>query len=190
MCQTTVTKAQIQHVNIILALRSLSFCTGSAQLKQPTNGFFASLGRAATNMFSPEPLYAFGVGGTGSLLSGLSPGGAVTYLPSTTALAFTQQPSNASQGARPQFTPSVAVQALTANGTPVNGVLITITGKDALGNPISLPNNTAYTDGNGVALFPNIFVERLGTFTFTASGVVLEGATLSAVSQSFTISAP
>ena len=190
VCQTTATNAQIQHVNIILALHSLSFCTGSASIQPQTRGFFASIGHAATSWLTPEPLYAFGVGGTGSLLSGLSPIGAVTYLPSTTGLDFVQQPSDASQSARPQFTPAVSVHAETANGTPVNGVLITITRKDALGNIVSPPNNTAYTDGSGLALFPNLIVEPLGTYTFIASGLVFGVGTQTAVSQSFTVSAP
>ncbi|MEO8562990.1 MAG: carboxypeptidase-like regulatory domain-containing protein [bacterium] len=190
ICQTTVTNAQIQHVNIILALRSLSFCSGFASIQPQSRGFFASIGHAAAGWLTPEPLYAFRVGGTGSLLSGLSPGGAVTYLPSTVVLDFVQQPSDASQSTRPQFVPAVAVHAETANGTPINGVLITITRTDALGNIASLPNSSAYTDGSGVALFPNIIVERLGTYTLTASGLVFATATMSTVSQSFTVSAP
>jgi hypothetical protein len=190
MCQTTTTNAQIQHVSIILALHSLSFCTGSAMIQPSASGFFASLRHAAASLLSPEPLYAFGVGGTGSLLSGLSPGGAVTYVVGAAGVDFVQQPTDASRSARPQFTPAISVLAETANGTPVNGVLITITRTDALGHVSSPPNNTAYTDGNGIALFPNLIVEQLGTFTLTASGQAFGASTQSDVSQSFTVTAP
>ncbi|HEV7993642.1 MAG TPA: hypothetical protein VGP25_17575 [Gemmatimonadaceae bacterium] len=190
MCQTTTTNAQIQHVSIILALHSLSFCTGSAMLQPSSSGFFASLRHAAASLLSPEPLYAFGVGGTGSLLSGLSPGGAVTYVPGAAGVDFVQQPTDASQSARPQFTPVISVLAETAHGTPVNGVLVTITRNDALGNVVSPPNNTAFTDGSGIALFPNLVIEKLGTYTLTASGQVFGASTMSAVSQSFSVTAP
>lgn len=186
ICQTTATNSLIQSVNVILPLQSLSFCSGVTSVQREDQGMFASLTHAAARLFSPAPLYAFGVGGTGSLLSGLSPKGAVTFAPSSAGLTFVQQPFDSHSSSRPQFVPPITVSVKTANGTPVNGVTVTLT---TLKNNATFEssNRTAVSRDNGVATFPAFFVNKPGSYTIRASATIFGVATQSAVSNAFTI---
>jgi len=185
VCQTTSSFAQLQHVGIILAPRGLVFCSGTSAAPSSGNGVFALAQRAWASL-APTPLFAAALGGTGSLVSGLSPIGAITYVPSAGDLEFVQQPTDLDPS-HPRFSPPIAVSAGTANDTPVNGVLITLTVRDAGGNIVPVRNNTAYTNGNAIAVFTGFNIERAGTYTITATGTILGQQMPSVQSNSFVV---
>jgi hypothetical protein len=110
--------------------------------------------------------------------------GSVT-IPSPAKLGVSAGPTNAIAGV--VIAPAITVTVQTAAGAafPVNGtqVSIALTGPPA--NGAALFGTTTATTTSGVATFGNLFVERAGTYTLTASS---SGLT-SAVSTSFTISA-
>ena len=189
ICQTTTTNALIQSVNVILPLQSLSFCSGLTSVRRHDEGMFASITHAAANFFSPAPAYGFGVGGTGSLLSGLSPKAAVTFAPSAAGLAFVQQPLDASRSARPQFASPISVSVATANGTPVNGVTVTLTVMKNNGSYQSF-NNTAVSGVGGtpgLAVFPTFYIDKSGGYTIIASASIFGEPTKSTTSNLFNI---
>jgi hypothetical protein len=184
ICQTTTTNALIQSVSTILPLQSLSFCSGITMTRRQDRGVFASITHAAASLFSPAPVYGFGVGGTGSLLSGLSPKAAVTFSPAAAGLAFVQQPKDSHRSSRPQFSPAVSVLVTTAAGTPVNGVLVTITASNNNGS-YTLSNATA-TSGvgapAGIAVFPTLYTNKAGGYNLVASASIFDQPTKSALS--------
>jgi hypothetical protein len=186
MCQTTATNSQLQSVNAILAPVTLGFCSGITQSAYEAPGLFAMARRAAASLFTPAPLFA-GVGGTGGLLSGLSPKGAVTFAPAATGLSFVQQPTDTKRSLRPQFAAPVSVLVTTANGTSVGGVLVTITAVNNKGSWTPF-NNTAVTGSNGIAVFPDLYFDKSGGYNLIASGVVFGLPTKSATSTRINIS--
>jgi hypothetical protein len=186
MCQTTATNSQLQSNSAILAPVTLGFCTGITQSEYQGTGLFAAARRAAASLFTPAPLFA-GVGGTGGLLSGLSPKGAVTFVPAATGITFVQQPVDTKRSLRPQFAASVSVLVTTENGTSVGGVLVTITAVNNKGSWTPF-NNTAVTGSNGIAVFPDLYFDKSGGYNLVASGVVFGQPTKSATSNRINIS--
>jgi hypothetical protein len=189
ICQTTATNALIQSVSTILPLQSLSFCSGISSIRRQDRGVFASITHSVASMFSPAPVYGFGVGGTGSLLSGLSPKAAVTFAPTAAGLAFVQQPKDSRRSLRPQFSPAVSVLVTTAAGTPVNGVLVTLTVYNNNGS-YTLSNATATSGvgaGPGIAVFPTLYTDKAGGYNFVASASIFGQATKSALSTRINI---
>lgn len=188
ICQTTATNALIQSVNVILPLQSLSFCSGITSVQRHDQGMFASITHAAASFFAPAPLYAFGVGGTGSLLSGLSPKAAVTFAPSAAGLTFVQQPFDSHRSSRPQFVPPISVLVTTAAGTPVNGVDVTLTVMKNNGSFQSFNNGaTSGSGGTGIAVFPNFYTDKSGGYTLVATATIFGVPTKSTVSKLFNI---
>jgi hypothetical protein len=188
ICQTTATNALIQSVSTILPLTSLSFCSGITSVHRQDRGLFATITHGVANMFSPATVYGFGVGGTGSLLSGLSPKAAVTFSPAAAGLAFVQQPKDSRRSLRPQFSPAVSVLVTTAAGTPVNGVLVTLTVYNNNGSyTLSNATATSGSGGAGIAVFPNLFTDKAGGYNFVASASIFGVATKSALSNRINI---
>jgi len=186
ICQTTATNALIQSVNVILPLQSLSFCSGLTSVRRHDEGVFASITHAAASFFSPAPAYGFGVGGTGSLLSGLSPKAAVTFAPSAAGLSFVQQPYDTHRSQRPQFATPISVSVATGSGTPVNGVTVTLTVMKNNGSYQSF-NSTAVSTGTGIATFPSFYVDKSGGYTIIATATIFGVPTKSTVSKLFNI---
>lgn len=188
ICQTTATNSLIQSVNVILPIQSLSFCSGITQTRVRDLGMFASLAHAAASLFTPREAYAFRVGGTGSLLSGLSPKGAVTFAPSAAGLTFVQQPFDAHRSSRPQFVPPISVLVTTAAGTPVNGVDVTLTVLKNNGSYESFNNvATSGSGGTGIAVFPTFYIDKSGGYTIQATATIFNTPTKSTVSKLFNI---
>ena len=111
--------------------------------------------------------------------SATSNGFTVTPRPAT-KLAFVQQPTNEAAGAN--ITPAVTVELQDETGARVttSGVSITL----ALGNnpgSSTLGGTLTQTTTNGVATFPNLTLNKVGTgYTLTASSSGLTGATSAA----------
>jgi len=186
ICQTTATNALIQSVNVILPLQSLSFCSGISAVRRHDEGMFASITHAAASFFSPAPAYAFRVGGTGSLLSGLSPKAAVTFAPSAAGVSFVQQPVDAHRSARPQYASPISVSVATGNGTIVAGVTVTLSVINNKGSFESF-NGVALSDVNGVATFPTFYIDKAGGYTIVASATIFGSPTKSVVSNKFNV---
>lgn len=164
VCTFSTAGARILHehqsVDVILPPAGLpSFCGSSSASVAPLTPM-----QRVASWLSPKPLYAALVaGGGGGLLSGLSPLGPVTF---STVLAFTTQPSSAIAGAT--FNPVIQVRALSALGTPLQGVPITLSvvGAASTSHPT---HGTAVTLHDGTASFPDFTVAHPGTFTITAT---------------------
>jgi hypothetical protein len=188
ICQTTATNSLIQSVNTILPLQSLAFCSGIGAVRRQDRGVFASITHAAASLFSPAPVYAFGVGGTGSLLSGLSPKAAVTFSPTAATLSFLQQPKDGHRSSRPQYSPAVSVLVTTAAGTPVDSVPVTLSVYNNNGS-YTLVNYIAKsgTGGPGIAVFPTLYTNKAGGYNFVASATIFGQPTKSALSVRFNI---
>jgi hypothetical protein len=71
----------------------------------------------------------------------------------------------------PQFVPTVTVQNFTAKGHPIANVLITLSVTTNNGG-FHISGNTAYTDTNGIATFPDLHIDKAGGYTMTASSEV------------------
>jgi hypothetical protein len=180
-CQTTTSNPKLQHKNEILQQEDANYCLGlAAGVSDKGRGVFA-LVRHVADWFTPRPLYAttmFAGGGSGGGLGGLSPIGPVDVNVATVKLSFTQQPSNGSINS--PITPAIAVKAVTALGTPLDGLTITLT---VVGNQgsfnIKPGSNVAITANGGIATFPDFQTDKAGGYTITATGS-FDGATKTA----------
>jgi hypothetical protein len=163
-----------QHVGnnpvILPPADALSFCTPPTSMTQSGTSMFAAAASRLATWLAPAPAnaatmaFAFGGGGTG-LINGLSDIGPVSY---TSVVTYTVPPANTSVSANPQFVPTVTVQNLTANGNALKGVLITLSVVSNSGS-FTITGNTATTDVNGIATFPNLNIDKAGGYTMTAS---------------------
>ncbi len=97
-------------------------------------------------------------------------------------LSFVQQPSNAAAGAAISPTVTVQVQDQFGNNVPVASIAITLSlNTGALSGPVTRMTNSA-----GLATFGDLNVQKVGTYTLTATAT---GGLSSATSTSFTIHA-
>jgi hypothetical protein len=175
VCDVNDETARILHLHagnavVLPPAGSPTFCTVQPPLTASRSGF-RSMMEVATRWFTPQPLFAMpAFGGGGGLVSGLSELGPVTY---TSVVSFTVPPKNTSLSASPQFPDTVTVTDTTANGNPLKGVLITLT---VVGNSGSFTNppqgSTAYTNDSGIAVFPNLYIDKAGGYTITATSEV------------------
>ena len=151
---------------------SLSFCTTTASATRSSSALFAAAASLAT-WLAPEPAHAattmfkLGGGGTG-LVGGLSDIGPVSF---TSVVTFTVKPKNSSVSKNRQFVPTVTVQNLTAKGHAIAGVQITLSVTTNNGS-FNITGNTATTDANGIATFPNLHIDKAGGYTMTATSEV------------------
>ena len=155
----------------ILALSSPGFCTGGGPGLDPGSSWAGTIAPSGITR----------LGGVGGGLSGLSPSGAVVVTPANDIVVFTQQPSDGIVF-RP-MTPPVTVRAQTQQGTPIGGVLVTITVVP------SGKSYTATTQPDGTATFANIRIPVAGTYTLTATATLAETSLLPATSRQFKIRA-
>ena len=179
VCKVTDVNARALHQHTvnsvvdatILSPVQLSFCIGFDEdlvMSGPMSSFALGLKRA-TSWLAPRPLYAaamptrFGGGGAG-LVDGLSEIGPVSF---TSVVSFATFPKTIRLSKQPQ---TFTVLNETANGNPLAGVTITLT---VVGNSGSFTNppigNTAVTDDNGIATFDQLFLDKSGGYTITAS---------------------
>jgi hypothetical protein len=172
ICTFSEEGARILHEHasndVILPLETLpSYCVA----KTVSNGFSSSMMQFAATLLLPQKLQAataFRVAdGGGGLLSGLSPFGAVTF---NAVLSFSQQPTNSLVSkTQQQFTPAIAVKALSAKGTPLKGVTITLEVAGNEGSFTPPPASTAVTGDDGIATFPNYYLDKAGGYTLIAT---------------------
>jgi len=177
VCSITDPNARILHDHagstpVILSPDvALSFCTPPASAMQSSSALFAAAANLAT-WLAPQranaaTMFALGGGGTG-LVGGLSDIGPVSF---TSVLTFTVKPKNTSVSKNPQFVPTVTVTDSTAKGHPIANVLITLSVVSNNGR-FNITGNTAYTDANGVATFPDLHIDKAGGYTMTATSEV------------------
>lgn len=172
-------------VTSVLDLSLPSFCSAVASATSSGARGVLAFVRQAIAFMLPTSAYAFSIGGVGSLPSGLSPFGAVQVNASSVALRFTKQPSNGSISA--PISPPVAVKAATSAGTPVGGVVITLTVIGNNGINAAVTGNVATTNELGVATFPNLTVTKAGGYTIQASGAISGGSTGTVTSVLFNV---
>lgn len=158
---------------------------------------FAFAVRTLGSWLAPQPAHAARAmmpplgGGGGGLVSGLSEIGPVEF---TATLAFVANIPNAARRdttkaldgnpATSQFSPMIRVRAASAVGNPLAGVAVHLT---VVGNQGSFlaHNVDAVTDADGIATFTDIYIDKSGGYTITASAP--EFGTLSVLSNLFNI---
>lgn len=173
----------------ILRLSTPLFCGGFAANALAPQGVFARLARSAMALVTPTPAYAL-LGGVGGLPSGLSPFGPVTVSVDDITLTFTQQPSNGWTGTA--IKPAVLVQATTANGTPIGGVIVRLHVLRADGSDAGITAGTREMTSDvpsapGIARFGYLVIPQPGTYTLLATGSLDERPTLTTTSVQFTV---
>ena len=139
------------------------------QAPNESRSLFA-LVRRVSDWIAPKPLYAASMvlGGMGGSLGGLSPIGPVVVDGSTVTLTVTQQPITGSINTN--FNPPIKVSAVTAAGTPLGGVLVSLSVIGNQGSPVTLTDSTATTADDGVATFTTFKTNKSGGYLFKASG--------------------
>ena len=136
----------------------------------------SALVHRVSDWIAPKPLYAaMVVGGMGGSLGGLSPIGPVTVDGSTVTLTITDQPTTGSINTN--FNPPIKVSATTAAGTPLGGVLVTLSVIGNQGAPVTLKDSTATTADDGVATFTTFQTNKSGGYLFKASGTIAGAVT-------------
>jgi hypothetical protein len=157
--------------DVILNRVTPPFCSQVLGMQAPNEnrGMFA-LVRRVSDWIAPKPLYAatMVLGGMGGSLGGLSPIGPVTVNGGTVTLTGTQQPTTGTINTN--FVPPIQVSAATAGGTPLGGVLVTLSVIGNQGSPIVLKDSTATTGNDGVATFTSFQTNKAGGYLFKASG--------------------
>ena len=179
----------MQHENEILQAVALTFCpTGFSSSRGTERGVFA-LARRLSNWFTPRPAYAaatmVAVKPPGGALGGLSPIGPVVVNAATVKLTFVVQPSNGT--INKDIKPPVVVSAVTANGTPLDGVKITLSVLNNQGVPIQVSGNVATTTAGGLATYEHLQTTKAGGYTILASGSIFSTATKTATSVLFNV---
>jgi hypothetical protein len=161
---------RVLHDVSIVTLVVPRFCLTSSSRR--ANLSLASILGTVFDVLGPRPLHAStaavagGVGGRPRDFSPFEIVDAVVLVPSVVT-----QPGNGQ--ANQPITPTVRVQVLSQAGTPIEGVLVTITAIRHSGSA-NISGNTALTDLSGIASFPNLTIDRSGAYrlqiTATLSG--------------------
>jgi hypothetical protein len=186
VCTASGDNPRLQHSGAILALQTLSFCTVGALDRHESAGMFASVGRAMRSLLLPTPLYAFVFGGIGGQLDNLSPSVPVTFPAADVVLSWVQKPTDTRLNKSPQqFVPTIAVRLVTAKGTNLAQVPVTLT---VIGNSGSFiaTGTVESTKTDGIAYFNNFHLDKSGGYTITASVNVI-GSTKSISSGLFNV---
>lgn len=190
VCVTDVDQYRMQWTGNILARQDVQFCeTTSASTTRGGNTVLAAAKRAL-QWLAPKPLHAsaFFVGGTGGLPSGFSPFGAVSVEAGDVRLTI----DPIADGNR--STPvTITVRATSANGNPVDNVLIrlSVAGNNGLGSDgeYELVGVEAPTANGGVVTFV-VPLDKAGAYTVRADGYFNLNSdlpTLSAISNRFNL---
>jgi hypothetical protein len=176
VCDVADETARILHLHgtdatILPPAGAPGFCTSQPPLDAYRSGF-SSMMELAASWFTPKSLFAApAFGGGGGLVSGLSEIGPVTFTP---VVSFSTPPKDSKLSARPQFRPPVTVTVLSTKNNPLKHVLVTLT---VVGNSGSFTNppagsTPAYTDENGIVSFPDLYIDKAGGYTITATSDV------------------
>jgi hypothetical protein len=195
VCVEDDNRYRMQHVNAILPLvaPSPAFCTTPTSPPAPSSSLI-SFTRAVRDFFTPRPAYAAAVlgGGSSSLISSLSPSGAVDLTASAITLSI--DPIVGGKIAKPV---QITVHAFspTAAKRPVDNVLIrlAVAGNNGLGSDgIFEVTNYSGPTVNGVISFAVKF-DKPGNYTIRADGFFNANLTLptqSATSNPFGMTGP
>jgi hypothetical protein len=206
VCDVTNSSARTLHAHtgdpaVILPPGGIAgFCTTPPTSTASRGG----LRQFLAGLFTPQPLYAFALSGGGTgLIRGLSEIGPVIFTDSLafqgtiqnaavsdSALAFDNNPAT-SQFHEINFTSGatefITVRAVSKGAkNALKGVMIKLT---VIGNSGSFyaGNDTAVTDDNGYAIFPNYYINKAGGYTITASAPEF-GTASTVTSNQFNIS--
>jgi hypothetical protein len=126
--------------------------------------------KAGFELLTPPPVFARGSTGASSGSGSFSPYGAVDA--GSVNLTFTSKPATGTVGV---LTPAAVVTATGNQGSPLPGVVITLTVSGNSGSfKVCGPNTvngvtTATTDANGVADFSGVAIDKPGGYTLTAT---------------------
>jgi hypothetical protein len=151
---------------------ALSFCPTASNQTQSSSSLFAAAASLAT-WLAPQPAHAatmmfkLGGGGTG-LVGGLSDIGPVSF---TSVVKFAVKPTNTSVSKKIQWPQTVTVTDSTSKNHPIANVLITLSVTSNNGS-FNISGNTAYTNADGVATFPDLHIDKAGGYTMTATSEV------------------
>jgi len=195
--------------NAVLAQNAPSSgtCPTSFTSLQTPSSMFASAGQRLVSWFTPAPAYAAsramlltikkGGGTVGGLseIGGIAPQDTIIFDRVFNAAVSDSTAGKDSVGGLPdttttQFHPAVRVRVLTkASKAPIGGVTVNL---DVIGNKGSFlfDGETAVTDADGYARFPNFYINKPGGYTITAQAADTEfGAnSFKALSNLFNIS--
>ena len=203
-CDMTSSTARILHLHagdpavVLPGTDDPTFCSGveSGSLEAPSS-MFASAARTLGSWFAPKPAYAasrsmmflFFGGGTVGGLSEIGPvqvqdtiiiDRIVNAKVSDTTLATDTLPHAVGDPAQfdtttSQFKTVVSLQLLTKAGkNPLANVAVELT---VIGNKGSFAasGTSAVTDGQGIARFPNLRIDKAGGYTISAKAADAEG---------------
>jgi hypothetical protein len=190
VCVTDDDHYRIQHVTNILTLEFPAFCNTSGSLGAQT-GVLAAAYRVV-EWLAPRPLYAatmFEGLGTGSLLSGLSPSGAVNLSAASIKLTIDPIPDIVVN-----HDVDVTVHAASAKGNPVENVeiVVSVAGNNGLGSDgsyVLTGVTSGITDALGVVKLKPFF-NKSGAYKLRAVGFFNVNETLptlAALSNQFNI---
>jgi hypothetical protein len=176
VCEMGDGTARILHLHdadatILPPTGAPSFCASPPPLSAYRSGF-GSMMELAASLFTPKSLFAApSFGGGGGLVTGLSEIGPVTYTP---VVSFSTPPKDSKLSASPQFKDPVTVTVLTTHNNPLKHVLVTLTIVGNSGSFTNPPVGSApdYTDENGIVSFPNLYIDKAGGYTITATSEV------------------
>ena len=164
VCVDNPSSYRLQNVQAIVALNPLSFCATT------TSSAPQSLGERLLAWVTPKPAYAAAfLGGTGGLISGFSPKGAVDVDVPNVALTVAAVPDK-----RVGHEFFVTVHAASVNGYPVENVVVRLLitknngkGRDGVYEPIVAPGSPTAVDGNVTF---KVSVNKPGGYTLRAEG--------------------
>jgi hypothetical protein len=183
--------ARIYHSGAVLAGKTLTCASPApvlASAEAPVGGFtsVAWLARKALGVFTPQPLNATALvvgiaGGRGEL----SPTAAVVASISATFLSqptngFVKKPIPGTEG-------PVSVLVKSDNGYLYRNIQVTISVANTSGTNVAASGAVATTGDDGIALFPDLTVNKAGGYTLTASTSLDAGLAGSKVSVLFNV---
>lgn len=176
----TAAELRVQHLpkaegGAILPVASGGFlaCSGSAVGAADATTVRGRLLHALLELVRPQPLFASSVAlaGIGGLKGSFSPFEVV--FGAQIVLAFQDQPANGTAN-----TPltgrgggELSVKVTGAQGTPWEGILVRIAAVTNNGAGVATCGNEASTDGQGVAHFPNLTINKSGGYFLVATTV-------------------
>ena len=172
VCVDDPSSYRMQSVSTIVALQTLSFCDGLAS-RATEEGSLRELGGRLLAFLAPRPAYAATmlIGGTGGLISGFSPKGAVDVATGQIQLVLGPLPRNLKANVPFDLT----VRAISNQGNPVDGVTIrlAITGNNGVGSdgvyePVL--HAGVVTVNGGHALLEDVVINKPGGYTLRAEG--------------------
>jgi hypothetical protein len=151
---------RVLHETSIITLTVPRFCAGLSSTGRRASMFSSILG-TVFDALAPRPLHASTtlLGGVGGRPKDFSPFAVVDAVVLVPTIATQPGDGKVNQ----PITPTVRVQVLSQAGTPIEGVLITITAIRHAGSG-NISGNTALTDVNGIASFPTLTIDRPGAY--------------------------